>query len=366
MFTVRLSAASNDPVTVGFATTNGTAVAGSDFEATSGTLTFLPNESLTQTVSVSTINDSSTETDENMGIVLFSPVGVALGDSEAVGTITDNDAGPATKFYVVNDGGSDNTFEYAADGSAVESQPIDNSNSAPRGIATSPAGDRSWVVDANLNVYVYDTSGNALGSWYASSIGTKSQLQGIATDGSDIWLVDDKFNMVHRFADATSFNSGNHSPTSSFELTTGNKKPRGIVTDGDYIWVVNDAKNDKVFKYTVDGTFVGSWKLNTSGASSPTGIAIDPTGDSQSIWIVDSGTDRVYEYSNARDKTGGKKAASDSFALAAGNDNPQGIADPPPTVSFVVPASQIDAVFASDEEFRPADEDLLLLLSNLF
>ena len=60
----------------------------------------------------------------------------------------------------------------------------------------------------------------------------------------------------------------------------------------------------------------------------PTGLTIDPSGASQSIWIVDSVTDKVYEYGNARGNAGGSLVGS--FALAPGNTNPQGIADPPP------------------------------------
>ena len=60
------------------------------------------------------------------------------------------------------------------------------------------------------------------------------------------------------------------------------------------------------------------------------GITLDPASPSH-LWIVDNGTDRVYQYDNAVVRTNGSQAASGSFALdtAAGNTNPQGIADPP-------------------------------------
>ena len=94
------------------------------------------------------------------------------------------------------------------------------------------------------------------------------------------------------------------------------------------MWVLESSKIDKVFKYTVSGTYVGSWTISTSGATSPTGITLDPSNVSH-LWIVDSGTDRVYQYNNAATLTSGSKSADSSFALAAGNTNPQGIADPP-------------------------------------
>lgn len=47
------------------------------------------------------------------------------------------------------------------------------------------------------------------------------------------------------------------------------------------------------------------------------------------IWIVDNGTDKVYQYAAAASRTSGSQMTSATFALAAGNTNPQDIADPP-------------------------------------
>ncbi len=101
-----------------------------------------------------------------------------------------------------------------------------------------------------------------------------------------------------------------------------------VVTDGTYLWVVDlGLWTDKVFKYTVSGSLVGSWSLGYA-SESPTGITLDPS-DVSHLWVVDSGTDRVYQFDAAAGRTSGSQAPSMSFALAAGNTNPQGIADPP-------------------------------------
>jgi hypothetical protein len=47
------------------------------------------------------------------------------------------------------------------------------------------------------------------------------------------------------------------------------------------------------------------------------------------IWIVDAGADRVYQYTAAATRTSDSQSAAASFALALGNTNPQGIANPP-------------------------------------
>ena len=89
-FTVSLSAASSQQVTVDYATSDGTATSGTDFTTESGMLTFAANET-TKTVSVATTDDSVDEEDETFTLTLSSPANAALGDATATGTINDND-----------------------------------------------------------------------------------------------------------------------------------------------------------------------------------------------------------------------------------------------------------------------------------
>ena len=130
-------------------------------------------------------------------------------------------------------------------------------------------------------------------------------------------------------SDAATMPSGARNASGTFSLASGKTSPKDIVTDGASIWVVNDSTTDNVFKYSMTGTPTGSWTITTSGATKPTGITIDPANVSGDIWIVDSGTDKVYQYAGARDSTSASQSGVVAFALAAGNTNPQGIADPP-------------------------------------
>jgi hypothetical protein len=234
---------------------------------------------------------------------------------------------PATRFYVINDGSTDRTYEYTAAGSGVENYTLNTGDTAPRGAASNAAGDKVWVVDANKNVYVYNSSGGLLGTWAAGGLASNATVEGIATNGTDVWLVDARQDKVFRYTNAAGRLSGSQNAASSFSLNSGNTGPKDIVTDGSSLWIVNDSTTDKVFKYTLSGSLVGSWTITGAG-SSPTGITLDPAGGSQ-LWVVDSGTKRFYQFDNARSRTSGSLAPSTSFALAAGNTNPQGIADPP-------------------------------------
>ncbi len=90
-FTVSLSAASTKTVTVNYTTADGTAKSGSDFEKTSGTLTFAPGET-TQSVIVTVLGDSDTEADELFSLKLSSAKEATLGKASAAkATITDGD-----------------------------------------------------------------------------------------------------------------------------------------------------------------------------------------------------------------------------------------------------------------------------------
>jgi VCBS repeat-containing protein len=92
-FTVTLSAASGQTVTVNYATADGTAVAGSDYTAQSGTLTFAPGVT-TQTITVPIINDTIDELAELFFVNLASPTNATISDAQAISTIVDNDNAP--------------------------------------------------------------------------------------------------------------------------------------------------------------------------------------------------------------------------------------------------------------------------------
>jgi hypothetical protein len=94
VFTLTLYPASTQTVTVNFATANGTATAGSDYTAVSGTVTFAPG-STTQTINVPVIGDLFDENDETFSVNLTSPVNATVADGQGVGTILDDDGPPA-------------------------------------------------------------------------------------------------------------------------------------------------------------------------------------------------------------------------------------------------------------------------------
>ena len=97
VFEVRLSQAAEETITLSYTTSDATAEAGSDYEAATGTVTFLPGETV-KSVSVAVNGDEMSEATEQFSLVVTPTDAIANGTSDAAGvaTILDDDAGDGT------------------------------------------------------------------------------------------------------------------------------------------------------------------------------------------------------------------------------------------------------------------------------
>ena len=93
-FTVTLSAAAADAVTVDYATSDGTARAGLDYTSSSGALT-IPAGETSGTIRVSVLDDTIDEPDETFTVTLSRAANATIEDGDGTGTITDDDKPPA-------------------------------------------------------------------------------------------------------------------------------------------------------------------------------------------------------------------------------------------------------------------------------
>ena len=92
-FAVTLSRAAEVAMTVDYATSDGSALAGSDYTAASGTLSFAAGES-SKTVEVSVLDDDHDEGEETLTLTLSNASSGVLSDSEATGRIKNHDPLP--------------------------------------------------------------------------------------------------------------------------------------------------------------------------------------------------------------------------------------------------------------------------------
>jgi Ca2+-binding RTX toxin-like protein len=93
-FVISLDRPSAGPVTLNFATANGTALAGSDYQATSGQLTFAAGET-SKTVDVPLLNDATAEGAEAFRLLLSNVVGATTLGANATAIIAASDQATA-------------------------------------------------------------------------------------------------------------------------------------------------------------------------------------------------------------------------------------------------------------------------------
>ena len=96
VFTATLSHASSRTVTVDYATSDGTAVAGSDYTAASGALTFNAGDT-SQTVQVTVLTDSEDESQETLTLTLSNPSQATLDDATGAGAIENGESSSGTQ-----------------------------------------------------------------------------------------------------------------------------------------------------------------------------------------------------------------------------------------------------------------------------
>ncbi len=86
VFVVTLDRSPSGKVTVSYATSDGTASAGEDYEAASGTLSFAAGET-EKTVGVAVLDDADDEGEETLAFALSDASGAMIADGEATGTV---------------------------------------------------------------------------------------------------------------------------------------------------------------------------------------------------------------------------------------------------------------------------------------
>jgi len=93
VFNLTLSSAMGVPVSVNFATADGSAVAGSDYIATNGMVIFAPGIT-NQTIAVAVIGNRNYEPDKTFSVTLSNPTNIAIDAASGTGTILNDDPIP--------------------------------------------------------------------------------------------------------------------------------------------------------------------------------------------------------------------------------------------------------------------------------
>ncbi|WP_238691541.1 putative Ig domain-containing protein [Xanthomonas campestris] len=140
-FTVTLSAASGQTVSVNYASADGTATAGSDYVARSGTLTFAPGTTA-QGVAITVNGDTAVEPNETFSVALSGVSNASIARATGTGTIINDDAvvtvGPASLPSAT--AGSAYSQNLSASGGTAPYTFTVTAGALPAGLTLSPAG----------------------------------------------------------------------------------------------------------------------------------------------------------------------------------------------------------------------------------
>ncbi|HYW70715.1 MAG TPA: Calx-beta domain-containing protein, partial [Pyrinomonadaceae bacterium] len=217
MFTVTLSPASSQTVTVKYATANGAATAGSDYSAIAATeLSFAPGESQ-KTISVLVNGDTIVEPDENFFVNLSDATNANIAVSQGTATIA-NDDGANVSISQIYAGGGNTGAPYANDFVELFNRTTATIDINSWSIQTATATGTSWTVirlcPANQTCligpnkyYLIQLAGGTIGSPLPAADATGAT--NFATTGGKVALV----------ASTTAI-SGNAAGTAPFGGTT--------------------------------------------------------------------------------------------------------------------------------------------------
>ena len=146
-FTVRLNPAASVPVTVDWATADGTATAGTDYTPGSGSLRFDIGED-SKTVSVTVTGDNVDEPDETFTVTLSNASGTTIVDATGTGTIRDDDEPPTITLHLSPDTVTEDGGE-----STVTAR-LDRPSSEATTVTVSPAAAGDYTLGASRELTI--------------------------------------------------------------------------------------------------------------------------------------------------------------------------------------------------------------------
>jgi Calx-beta domain-containing protein len=291
-FAVTLSAPDTKPVSVAFATADGSARAPDDYQATSGYLTFNPGET-TKAVTVAIKGDTLNETDETLSLLLSSPSNAVIGRTQAFGTIADNEQSPQGYWFVAGDGGIfafGNAGFFGSTGNLRLRQPI-------VGMAASPSGKGYWLVAADGGIFAF---GDAPFFGSTGNIRLNQPIVGMASTptGKGYWFVA-RDGGIFAFGDARFFGA----PANAGQSIVG----MAATPSGKGYWCV-----------ARDGTVYTFGDAGNHGAPPKSAqiVGLVPSRSGNGYWMAGS-DGAVYVFGDARGFGGTGNLAQPAVGLAA-------------------------------------------------
>lgn len=259
------------PFALNFATANGTAVAGSDFVAKSGTLQFAQGVT-SQTVSIAITGDTVVEANEAFKLVLSGATnGATLARSEAIATIVNDDVAPANVKPVVTAHDVTLHAKKAIAGSALFSATDANGNGTIQKYGF-------WDGGSAGGQFVVNGVAQDASKWIfvnAADLGKVSYVAGVKGGAETLWV--------------TAFDGTSWSASDSLKATTLKMSPNDFNGDGssDVLW---HNKNGNVAMWQMNDTkIISNTNVGTVKGWTAADIAdFGGNGKADVLWVNDA------------------------------------------------------------------------------
>jgi len=302
-FTVTRSGATGGTATVNYATSNGTATAGSDYTTTAGTVSFAAGET-SKTFTVAITNDGIYEGGETLNVTLSNAVGATIADGSGVGTIRDDGTGT---------GGTDNdtptvsidsptvaeggyavftvSLDHASTG-AISFTPVLSSGTATVGTDTAASGTLEVSTDGGGN---WSTVSGAV---TIPALSSSIQLRIATTDDA---LAESSENFTLSTGTITGTVTSTSAVVGTATITDNDSAPTLSVNDV----TINEAAGTATFTVTRSGATGGTATVNyaTSNGTATAGSDYTTTagtvsfaaGETSKTFTVAITNDGIYE-----------------------------------------------------------------------
>ena len=154
-FTITSTAVSASNMTVQYATSDGTGVAGSDYTNTTGTATITAGQTTT-TFTVPVLADSIDEPNETVVVTIYNATLATIADKDGILTITDDDAAPAISIANVSRAENGGTATMTATLAAASAKIVTFDYATSNGTAT--AGSDYTAASGSLTIAAGQTT----------------------------------------------------------------------------------------------------------------------------------------------------------------------------------------------------------------
>ena len=216
----------------------------------------------------------------------------------------------------------------------VGSFDLSGDNGSPLGVAA--VGDYVYVIDhADKQVYKYTCSGTLVDvskKLLKSGPSSIGNIDGLAIDGTEMWVLSGNDTNIYQYTLSVAFPDDGSSLPATIEigLDEDNKGAAGLAIDSSYLYVVDYStstpKETRFYQYRrSDGALTAVSKVLNDMASNPLQSPAGAMFDGTSLWVVDSGTNMMYEYDIADLFGSGTINATSEFALDSANTDASGV-----------------------------------------